>query len=319
MTMAPFDNAKALFREKSRSFSLAARFFRPDDQTDVARLYRFCRCLDDLADDSQAGDVEELQVALDRLTGQAVAPPDSFEADFLRLSRERSLPREPALELVKALQADCGSRVIRTDTELIRFAYGVAGTVGQMLRFVIGAGDPRAEPFAIDLGIALQLSNVMRDVAEDTQRGRFYLPSEWVLPAVVERALDGDRDAEERVNTAIRKTYRLAEMYYDSAKQGFSYIPNRNRRVIFLAAALYREIGTKVLKSGAMHLHKRIVLTPAEKVFVGVSSIRDYQRWNRNHWQRDPFPQHPSVLHTVLGQVRFSQSGNGVQAAYDLR
>jgi phytoene synthase len=308
--MESYAHAQALFRKKSRSFSLAARFFQPQDRTSVARLYRFCRCLDDLADDTQEGNVTELQLALDRLTGKAVAPPGSFEADFLDLSLERSLPLEPALELVRSLRADCGSHVIQTDLELIRFAYGVAGTVGQMLRFVIDAVDQRADPYAIDLGIALQLSNVMRDTAEDARRGRFYLPSEWVRPSVVERALDGDCEAEEQVTMAIRKTYRLAETYYESAKRGFSYIPKRNRRVIFLAAALYRAIGTKVLKAGATHLHKRIALAPAEKLFVALSSICDYWRWNRNHWQRDPFPQHQSVLHTAFRQAKFSHIGN---------
>lgn len=294
---------EALFRENSRSFSLAARFFQPNDQMAVARLYRFCRYLDDLADDTLEGDIPALELAYSRLTGHVETPQGTVEADFLALVAERSIPLEPALELMKALQADCGSRSIQTSAELIRFAYGVAGTVGQMLRYVIDARDARADAFAIDLGMALQLSNVMRDIAEDAGRGRFYLPAEWVQPNVIGQALDGEQEALRQVCFALRQTHQLAEKYYTSAMRGFVYIPPRNRRVIFLATALYREIGNKVLRSCMRDLRRRTVVTFVEKLGLGCRSFRAYHQSNQNDWLPQPEPCHDDTLHEALERI----------------
>jgi 15-cis-phytoene synthase len=194
--------------------------------------------------------------------------------------------------LLRALRDDCGPRSIQTSEELIQFAYGVAGTVGQMLRYVIDAKNPGADAFAVDLGIALQLSNIMRDVAEDAIRGRFYLPAEWATPTTVQEAIDGHEDAIREVMAAIARTHSLAEGYYMSATKGMAYIPARNRRVIFFASALYREIGNKVLRVGLKSLSKRTMVTFPEKIRVGWCSIHGYWHWKKSRWKSDPKPIH---------------------------
>jgi len=299
-----------LFRKNSRSFSLAARFFAPEDQLSVARIYRFCRYLDDLADDTQTGDRQALDLASERLTGKTEAHPTSVEADFLNLARERAIPLEPAIELIAALRADCGSRSIRDADELISFAYGVAGTVGEMLRHVIGARDARAVAFAVDLGIALQLSNVIRDIGEDARRGRFYLPASWVEPEMIKRAIAGETHALEHVDNAVRRVLDLSDFYYRSARRGFAYIPYRNRRVIFLAAALYQAIGKKVVRSGPGAWCQRTVVGPVEKFAILLRSWGDYRRWKREAWSSDSEPRHDEALHrALLNQAAIPKSG----------
>jgi phytoene synthase len=297
---------EALFRKNSRSFSMAARLFARRDQNAVARIYRFCRYLDDLADDTHAGDTQALDRTHRMLSGEIEAPANSIEADFLALADERDIFLMPALELIAALRKDCGPRAIETPGELIRFAYGVAGTVGQIMRRVIDAQDARADAFAIDLGIALQLSNIVRDVAEDASRGRFYLPAAWVAPEVVKNALAGDREAVLQVDDAVRKTLELSETYYESARRGFAYIPHPNRRVIFLAAALYQAIGKKIAKLGSGAWRQRIVVSPFGKLAVLVRSLAEYRRWQRQEWSQNPEPCHDASLHAALGPVCFS-------------
>lgn len=293
-------SAEAVFRKNSRSFSLAARFFAPEDRLAVARLYRFCRYLDDLADDTRTGDPEALDLARDRIAGEAAVPTDSVEAEFLALVAEREIPVEPALELIAALRGDCGERFVRDPDELVRFAYGVAGTVGRMMRHVIGAFDERADPFAIDLGIALQLSNVIRDIAEDARRGRFYLPAEWVESETILRAMEGHADAIARVDQAVNRALALSEEYYESARRGLAYIPARNRRVIFLAAALYQEIGRKTDRSRPGGWRQRTVVGPGEKLRVLLRSPRQYRRWKNEVWSGRPEPEHDGKLHLPL-------------------
>jgi phytoene synthase len=301
--MNAHDSPEAVFRKNSRSFSLAASFFAARDRSAVARMYCFCRFLDDLADDTQTGDHMALDLAHARLVGKCEAPGRSVEADFLALARERSFPLDPALDLIAALRVDCGSRSIQTTDELIRFAYGVAGTVGRMLRHVIDARDARADAFAIDLGIGLQLSNVIRDIAEDARRGRFYLPAEWVEPEEVLRAMAGDASAISRVDQAVQCALDLSERYYESARSGFAFIPQRNRRVIFIAAALYQEIGRKVSRSGPGGWRQRTVVRPGEKLGVIIRSLRECRRWRTTKWSEHPEPQHDSTLHDALFEV----------------
>lgn len=302
---------EALFRRNSRSFSLAARFFSPEDQLAVARLYGFCRYLDDLADNTAKGDSISLDLAKERLMHPEEVPDGTVEADFNALAAERLIPLAPALELIDALRADCGERTVEDESELIRFAYGVAGTVGQMMRSVIGAADQRADAFAIDLGIALQLSNIIRDVAEDARRGRFYLPSAWVSPREIESALAGSTEACQAVDRAVRRAFDLAEVYYESALRGFGYIPNRNRRVIFLAAALYRAIGQKVVTGGPGAWRQRTVVRSFEKLAILLRSPLRYQRMKGGAWLRDPEPRHAVALHRPFAASsspdRFSQ------------
>jgi len=291
---------EALFRKNSRSFSLAARFFAARDQLDVARMYRFCRYLDDLADDTHAGDHQALVRAKRRLVGEMTAPASSIEADFLALAEERAIPIEPALELIAALLEDCGARFLKDQDQLICFAYGVAGTVGLMMQHVIDARDAEARPFAIDLGIGLQLSNVVRDIAEDARRGRFYLPEEWVKPERILRALEGERSAITEVDQAVERVLDLSERYYESARKGFSSIPNRNRRVIFIATALYQGIGKKVARCAPGGWHQRAILSRLEKFILIVRSLLEYRTWSIQQWTRHPRPVHDATLHRPL-------------------
>lgn len=304
---APQDNAQAIFREKSRSFSLAARLFSADDQLAVARLYRFCRYLDDLADDSHAGEASRLAEIKQALLGAKQAPDESIEADFLNLAAERSLPVAAAISLAEASRADCGPRRLETPDELIQFAYGVAGTVGLLVQKLIGASDPRAEPFAVDLGIALQLTNIARDVAEDARRDRFYLPSEWVSPVTIIAALDtGDPEAIQSTDAAIHHLLQLAATYYKSARVGHWFIPVRNRRVTFLAAGLYEAIGHEILFRGPGAWRQRVALGFRKKLTVAAQTIPQYRQFRSAVWDAAAPPVHDSSLHQALAATSFS-------------
>lgn len=305
---APRDNAQAIFREKSRSFSLAARLFAPDDQLAVARLYRFCRHLDDLADDSHAGEAPQLAGITQVLLGAKQAHADSVEADFLRLAAERSLPIAAAVSLADALRADCGPRQLETPDALIQFAYGVAGTVGLLVQKIIGATAPQAAPFAVDLGIALQLTNIARDVAEDARRDRFYLPSEWVTPSTITAALKtGDSVAILAADNAVQRVLQLAATYYESGRVGHWFIPRRNRRVTFLAAGLYEAIGHEVLLRRPGAWRRRVSLGFGKKLRIAVQTIPRYRQFRAGVWNTHDPPTHDPALHRSLATAGFHE------------
>ena len=299
------DRAQTVFQKKSRSFSLAARFFSPATRDDVARLYQFCRYIDDLADDSAQGEPERLH-HLEQLLGQGNAADDDdrIVADFLKLAKRRALPLQAARELVAASAADCGPRSLRGEDELIRFAYGVAGTVGLLMCPLLGADDAAAEPFAIDLGIALQLTNIARDVAEDADRGRFYLPAGWVAPETVQLARnEHDPGAIRAVDAAVEQTLQTADRYYESALAGHWFIPPRNRRAIFYALRFYRAIGQKLRQQGTGAWRGRTRLSLAGKVAVGCRAWPRYRAMLGSEWSQPLPPRHNRALQRPLQEA----------------
>ena len=235
----------------------------------VARLYAFCRILDDLADASALGETEALEQVIRELNPEVVAT-DPLVLDFLGLASERGLSLQAATLLAQALRADCGAREIDSEGELLNFAFGVAGTVGVLMCPVLGVEESNALPFALDLGIALQLTNIARDVVEDAGRKRFYLPRTWIEPDVIEEAIAGEVGAIQAVDAAIERLLNLAELFYESAFAGFWFIGARNRRAVFLASMLYREIGRSLLRMESGAWRKRRILSGVEKLKVAV-------------------------------------------------
>jgi len=233
-------------RWNGRSFHWAARFMRAETARDAATLYAFCRRVDDLGDGNAP---EVARPALDAvLAGLDGAPaPDPATRRFLAMARRRGIDLAAARALVWAVRDDLdGPRVPDADA-LIRYCHGVAGTVGVMMCPILGVRDPRGVPFAVDLGIAMQLTNIARDVGEDAGRGRRYLPATWLgrgLPPAEIAAPDGDTDR--RVRRALDITLAHATRYYASAELGVVFIPARARLAILAASHIYAALGPRV-------------------------------------------------------------------------
>jgi phytoene synthase len=154
-----------------------------------------------------------------------------------------------------------------TVDELVRYCYRVASTVGLMMCELLGVEHmDEARPFAIDLGIAMQLTNICRDVAEDYGEDRIYLPAELVDAGLVERAVAGHRPARDRTRDAVTELLRLAERYYRSADQGMAYLPGAARAAILVASRNYEAIGRRILQQGPEAWSERAATSRWDKV-----------------------------------------------------
>lgn len=266
--MSVWTDPQAVMDHHARSFSWAARFLSPSARRDAALLYAFARTADDFADEADLGSLQERSAALQELRSQALhpAPPaDSLANQTGRMLRGHDVPDAVLQTLMDSLQADADARHIDTTDNLLRFAYGVAGTVGQMMRPLLGA-PPSADAHAIALGVAMQLTNIARDVVEDAQRGRCYIPSEW---GVTLRSMSAPHSAAERTVAfgALRRLLALSDDFYAFSHAGLSLIPRHNRRAIRIAAALYQGIGRKLLRRGPqLYWQGRVFLTRSEKI-----------------------------------------------------
>lgn len=236
---------------RARSFRWASAFLSAAQRRRVASLYAFCRAVDDLADAEWVSpearrDLSLLEAALD-------AEPDGAElwpAQYLwfrELCIECQIPFEFVRDLVRGMISDLGPVRVQTDAELIRYCYRAAGTVGVMMCSVLGVRDPRALRHAIDLGIAMQLTNISRDVLEDAEASRVYLPEERLRTVGVspQQLVEGRADPL-GVSLVVHDVLNLAERYYHSGDRGMHYLPARARWAVLVASRLYRGIGRRL-------------------------------------------------------------------------
>lgn len=253
--------ARASLHAHARSFRIAARLLRPADADDAAICYALCREADDLVD--EAPDVEAARTAIrqlrDELRGRQAPRP--LVVAFYRMALRRRVPVRAMWTLVDTISRDAGPVRIQDDVELIRYAYGVAGTVGLMMAGLLGARSERARASAVDLGIGMQLTNIARDVAEDARRDRVYLPLNRLRAAGIDPAALVDAGADpEAVMRVVAELVALAERYYSSSLTGLRDLPLRGRLAVAVAAALYRAIGRRVVERGPAALGGRTSL-----------------------------------------------------------
>ena len=249
-TAKSIEPAVSVLAHHGKSFRFAGRFLDKRQLEDCARLYRFCRFVDDLVD--EASDFDSAEVELDFLKrdlelGYSSEP---VVEDFITLAGQCQMQSDVILELIRGIESDLQPVLVGTDAELLRYCYRVAGTVGLLMCDVLGVHDPKAKAHAIDLGIGMQLTNIARDVQEDAEMGRRYIPGQW-LDEIAPQALSNPSTRESEL--LVESTQRLlsqAELYYESGKAGLRFLPPRARQGIKVAASVYREIGLVIAARG---------------------------------------------------------------------
>ena len=260
-------SADRLMANAGKTFYQAARLLPKTVRSDVIQLYAFCRRVDDLADELEVAELER-RCALGALA-------DAFEQkDPVQLHAAGwpfALQGEAAMAarlLVQAATQDLDPCQPQSQEALLAYAFGVAGTVGIMMAYVLRAR-PEGVHAAVALGMAMQLSNIARDVAEDLENGRIYLPAEWVTEATLQAALSAtDPIANRRVLAATAEALALAERLYQAAFNGFWTLPLRIRWSILAAALCYREIGREVGRQGELAWANRVVITGRRKLWL---------------------------------------------------
>ena len=293
------EEARATLARHGKSFNWASALFSRAVADRAAALYAFCRYVDDLADDLDEDlAIPRLKViAADLKQGRSLEP---VVQSSIRMLEPGWIGMQAARALVATLLADTGRVRIQSWDDLIRYAYGVAGTVGIMMCDVMGVDDRRALRFAVDLGIAIQLTNIARDVVEDARRDRIYLPAELFNEHISpEQIINADGLFRERIFAGIRSVLQKADLYYRSADDGLRYLPRRCRLVILTAARIYEAIGPNIIRGRQHYWHDRIHVGLFGKMFHTLRAISSFTI-NPKLWHLDRPPVHNGELHTAL-------------------
>jgi len=249
---ADLKECMAAIRKGSKSFHLASLILPAETRKAAISLYAFCRHSDDLIDDprSNQASLDQLRDRLDRAYRGTPAP---FACDraFARTVETYGIPKCIPDALLDGFAMDLANRRYRTIGDVKEYATCVAATVGLMMALVMRTGSPQALARAADLGIAMQLTNIARDVGEDARNGRLYLPEDWLLESGVNphTFLVSPRSSPE-LRAVVRRLLGEADRHYRLGNAGISALPQNCRHAIRTAALVYQEIGAEIDANG---------------------------------------------------------------------
>ena len=259
-------NYLALF---AKSFNWAGFFLPRKIYDDCAVLYAFCRVLDDIADEKN-----DLDTKIEKFDKVKNFFKNSFDLNdndrhssyenetivlnMITLAKKNKIKKIIIEDLIDGVASDLKKKIhIRSIKDLLIYSYRVAGTVGLMMSKILNVNDRRALKGAIDLGIAMQLTNIARDVIEDKKMNREYIKPDF---------------------ENIQATLKLAEMFYESSFTSIQNIPFRYKFSIVVARRIYRQIGRKILQKGNIENYEKsgkIYINNFEKIYHTFISIFD--------------------------------------------
>ncbi len=259
---------RAIMKKGSKTFSFAAMLFDRDSREGAELLYTWCRACDDAVDNEPnqvraLAQLQRLRANTARAFRGELGDDLTFTA-FELLHRRHGIDEEHAQALLDGMQMDVEGALIPDDATLELYCYRVAGVVGLMMSKVMGVANAKAYRHAIDTGLAMQMTNISRDIREDFERRRTYIPASWNPPTTYDP---------QAFAPLARRLVERAEGLYASGEQGLRYLPFRAALAVACAQAIYREIGRKVVSRGARAWDSRTVVSLPRKVVLAAQAI----------------------------------------------
>ena len=262
-------NSSADLRKEGKSFYWASFFLPKYYKKNAGILYSICRYFDDIADKYSEDQTIHLKNSIEEIRTNKNNKVNIF-------LQKNEISNLIFIDLIEGLILDQKKIRIQNKEELIKYSYHVAGTVGLMMSKIIGVNNEEAAKSAIDLGIGMQLTNIARDVYEDSKMKRIYLPANWI-PNISLKNLNNlnefNSENDVEISNAIHKVINLSEKFYINGFAGLKYIPFSTRLGIFIAANVYRGIGIKIKFNEKNYLRQRIYLNSFEKFIITIKSL----------------------------------------------
>lgn len=279
--------SSAIIQAGSKSFAAAAKIFNPETRASAYLLYAWCRHCDDVIDGQQLGydqgntpnhDPTKELIKLRKQTNDAltgILTDDPIFSALQKVISKNNIPKAYPLALLDGFEMDVHRRSYQTIDDTLNYCYHVAGVVGVMMSIIMGAKDDATLDRACDLGLAFQLTNIARDVIEDAQNGRVYLPTTWLRSA----GLNADPNLllqeshRGQLVIVVDRLLKEAEKYYDSSLSGLPKLGFRSAWAIATARIVYRKIGVELIKNGPKAWDRRVSTTKYQKFSALISGL----------------------------------------------
>ena len=256
-------------KKDGKSFYWASFFLPSNLRNNVATLYSICRYFDNVADNDDIDRSNQLKQLVNEIKKNKSHKINKFFT-------EHKIDISIFDDLVSGLILDQSIIRIKNEKELIQYSYKVAGTVGLMMSKVLGIKNPKSNSSAIDLGIAMQMTNIARDIYEDAKMNRIYIPQDWIKNIDIAFLNNEKKTSNEHdliISNAIHQLLELSEKFYLNGFSGLKFIPLKTRLSIFVAAKVYRGIGIKIKKKKNKYNKQRVYLNIFEKMIITVKSL----------------------------------------------
>ena len=269
--MTSFKTNTYSIKSEGKSFYWASFFLPKKNRIAASRLYSICRYLDDVADNSKLDTSSQIKNIFNQIK-------ENESSEINIFFKKNNINLGILKDLIDGLISDQQNVRVTDEKELIDYSYKVAGTVGLMMLPIINTKDAEARKHAIDLGIAMQLTNIARDVYEDAKMNRLYLPKEWLGQVSISDLIDNKLDDKKKklIELSIKNLIELSDKFYANGFSGMKFIPLRTRLAIFFAAKIYKGIGEKIKSGGYVYKLERIYLNKLEKLWITIISIPEF-------------------------------------------
>ena len=277
--MTPDQYCKDKTAQSGSSFYYSFMFLPPDKRRAITALYAFCREVDDVVDESSDENVARTALAWWHTEVTAIyagTPQHPVARALMPVVKQYNLPQEHFHEIIDGMEMDLQQHQYVDFKALQQYCYRVASVVGLLAAEIFGYTDRNTLKYAHDLGLAFQLTNIIRDVGEDARRGRIYLPlGELALFGVhINDILDNKES--EGFQKLMQFQIDRAQRYYQRAFQQLPATDRKSQRTGLIMAAIYRAILEEIVASGCHVLKERVSLTPLRKLWLA------WKTWVKN-------------------------------------
>lgn len=269
--LAAYDHCRQITRQAAKTFYWGSLLLPRRKRLAAWALYAFCRSVDDSVDDPDqtAGPAISLEDWRERLRrayeGQVS---DRITLAWVDMLHHFDVPLQPALDLIDGVQMDQHHRCPQTFADLHLYCYRVAGTVGLLMSPILGYRSPEALPSAVDLGVAMQLTNILRDIGEDFRNGRIYLPDEELERFGYSKAELAAGVINDAFIELMRFQIARAHDYYERARPGIELLDTGAQLAILASAEMYRGILDAIEANGYDVFSRRAYVPTQTKVLM---------------------------------------------------
>jgi phytoene synthase len=269
--MTPDEYCQQKAAQSGSSFYYSFLFLPPGRRRAITALYAFCREVDDVVDEVREPDVARMKLAWWRREIASVfggTPQHPVAQALVPVVRDHALPAEHFQTVIDGMAMDLEHVRYVDFASLEQYCHRVAGVVGLMSAEIFGVTQPATRGFARDLGIAFQLTNIVRDVGEDAMRGRVYLPQDELARFGVSPSEVLKRGYSERFSALMAFQVQRAREWYARALGQLPAQDRRSQRAGLVMAAIYRALLDEIARDGYRVLDRRIALTPLRKFAI---------------------------------------------------
>ena len=273
--MTPQEYCEDKARQSGSSFYYSFRFLPGDKRRAITALYAFCREVDDVVD--ECSDAGVARTTLSWWRGEVSKiydgkPQHPVAVALVPIVRQFNLSQEHLMEIIDGMEMDLEHVRYPDFKSLQLYCYRVAAVVGLLSVEIFGYTDRRTLKYAHDLGIAFQLTNIVRDVGEDARRGRIYLPQDELEQFGVSEVDILDSNETVRFQNLMTFQIERAQRFYQQALDNLPEVDRKSQRTGLIMAAIYRATLDEVIASGCHVLKERISLTPRYKLWLALKT-----------------------------------------------